>query len=306
MCKKLLDCLRNVLIVALLPTAILAEEVERQMPVTSERPRHQESAAQHQGETNRLDEIDSPLIPEGMTLKEVLEYSEGSPPSHFPAPLMDNESYLFTLLEQLEYRIPEGSGADVLGWEAQGWYGSDYHRFWWKSEGESIFEGSDEGESETDFLYSRLVSPFWSVQLGAQYANKWGSDSYDDRWSGVIGLQGLAPYRFELDNSLYISERADVTLSTEIEYDIRVTQRVVLQPRAELGFAAQDVSERSLGAGMTDAKIDLRLRYEIKRGFAPYIGTRYSVLVGETANLAEDERESTEDWLLLAGVRIAF
>ncbi len=298
--------LHSVLMLAILPIPILAEEVERRLPVTSERPLHQESAAQNQGETNRLYSIESPPIPEGMTLAEVLEYSEGPPPSNFPPPILDNEAYMFTLLEQLEYRIPEGSSPDILGWEAQGWYGPDYHRFWWKSEGESVFDGSDEGESETDILYSRLVSPFWSVQVGAQYANEWASDPYEDRWSGVLALQGLAPYKFEFDNSLYISERADVTLSTEIEYNIRITQRLVLQPRAELGFAAQDISERRLGAGITDANTDIRLRYEIRRGFAPYFGARYRFLVGETANLAEEEGDKTEKWLLLAGIRMAF
>lgn len=296
----------SVLVLALLPIAVLAEEIERRMPVTSERPLHQESAEQHQGKTSRLHEIEPPFIPEGMTLKEVLEYSEGPPPSHFPPAIMDNESYIFTLLEQLEYRIPEGSSEDILGWEAQGWFGPDYYRFWWKSEGESVFDGSESGESETDFLYSQLVSPFWNIQVGAQYANDWTTDSYQDRWSGVLALQGLAPYKFELDNSLYVSERADVTLSTEVEYDIRVTQRTVLQPRAEIGFAAQDISERKLGAGMTDANTDIRLRYELRRGLAPYIGARYRFLLGETANLAEEEGEKTEQWLLLTGVRVAF
>lgn len=277
------------------------------LPVASfaERTSHQEPTAQHNG-TDLLHEIESPVVPKGMTLEEVLKYSEGPPPPHFPPVIMDNEAYLFTLIEQLEYRIPDDASSDFLGWEAQGWYGPDYHRFWWKSEGESVFDGSEEGESENDFLYSRIVSPFWNAQVGAQYANEWTTNSYEDRWSGVLALQGLAPYKFELDNSLYISERADVTFTTEAEYNVRITQRFVLQPRAEMGFAAQDISDRRVGAGMTDANVDLRLRYEIKRGIAPYVGVRYRFLVAETADLAEADGDKTEQWLFLAGFRLAF
>ncbi len=182
---------------------------------------------------------------------------------------------MFTLFEQLEYRFATDDRRDRLGWDAQGWMGGDFNKFWWKNEGEALFDGADEGETETDLLYSRLITPFWNFQLGAQYANEWQPDNYEDRWSGVIALEGLAPYKFELDNSLYISEHGDLTFALEAEYDIRITQRLVLQPRAELSFAFQDIPERELGAGMTDVTLDLRLRYEIKREFAPYIGVRY-------------------------------
>ena len=139
-----------------------------------------------------------------------------------------------------------------------------------------------------------------------QYANEWRKDDYEDRWSGVIALQGLAPYKFELDNSLYISEDGDVTFEIEAEYNLRITQRLVLQPRAEMGFAFQDIPERSIGAGVTDVKLDLRLRYEIKREFAPYIGIRSQFLVGETDNIAEARGEDSEQLFFLAGFRFAF
>jgi copper resistance protein B len=210
-----------------------------------------------------------------MTMEEVFDFAESPPPSDFPEPLPDDKLYAFTLFEQLEYRVAtDDKTADHLGWEAQGWIGGDFNKFWWKNEGEAAFDGPDEGETETDLLYSRLITPFWDFQVGVQYANEWREDNYEDRWSGVIALQGLAPYKFELDNSLYISEDGDVTFVIEAEYDLRITQRLVLQPRAEMGFAFQDIPERSLGAGMTDVKLDLRLRYEIKREFAPYFGVR--------------------------------
>jgi copper resistance protein B len=279
---------------------------ESDMPSTADRPMHGESVAQHDESAPPAPEME-PAIPEGMTLEEVFDFAESPPPSDFPEPLSDEQLYAFTLFEQLEYRVAtDDKTADHLGWEAQGWIGGDFNKFWWKNEGEAVFDGPDEGESETDLLYSRLITPFWDFQVGVQYANEWREDNYKDRWSGVIALQGLAPYKFELDNSLYISEDADVTFEIEAEYDLRITQRLVLQPRAEMGFAFQDIPERGLGAGMTDVKLDLRLRYEIKREFALYVGVRSRFLVGETDSIAEASGEDSEQLFFLAGFRFAF
>jgi copper resistance protein B len=250
--------------------------------------------------------METPPLPASMTLDDVLDRAAQPPPQGFPKSIDDARWRAFTLFEQLEYRLDTGDTPDHWGWEAQGWIGGDFNKFWWKSEGEAVFDGPDEGETGNDFLYSRLITSFWNIQVGAQYANEWTTHKYHDRWSGVIALQGLAPYKFELDNSLYVSERGDVTFEVEAEYNIRITQRLVLQPRAELAFAAQDVRERDLGAGLTDAHLDLRLRYEIKREFAPYIGVRCRFLVGETHNIARAAGKDTEQLYFLAGVRFAF
>lgn len=283
----------------------LAQE-ESDIPGTADRPMHGESATQHDDSAPRAPKIE-PAITEGMTLEEVLDFAESPPPSDFPEPVPDDKLYAFTLFEQLEYRVAtDHKTADHLGWEVQGWIGGDFNKFWWKNEGKAVFDGSDEGEMETDLLYSRLITPFWDFQVGVQYANEWREDNNEDRWSGAIALQGLAPYKFEIDNSLYISEDGDITLEIEAEYDLRITQRLVLQPRAEMGFAFQDIPERSLGAGMTDVTLDLRLRYEIKREFAPYFGLRSRFLVGETDNIAEANGEDSEQLFFLAGFRFAF
>ena len=217
---------------------------ESDMSSTADRPLHGESAVQHDESAPRAPEIE-PAISAGMTLEEVFNFAESPPPRDFPEPVPDDKLYAFTLFEQLEYRVATDDGtADHLGWKAQGWIGGDFNKFWWKNEGEAVFDGSDEGEPETDLLYSRLIRPFWDFQVGVQYANDWHRDDYEDRWSGVIALQGLAPYKFELDNSLYISEDGDATFGIEAEYNLRITQRLVLQPRAEMGFAFQDIPER--------------------------------------------------------------
>ena len=273
-------------------------------PVTTDRPSHQESAHQHQD--GSLPDIEAPPLPEDMTLDSVLDYAAGPPPKDFPPVVPDDRLYFFTMFEKFEYRIAEDDDSDHFGWEAQGWVGGDFNKFWWKHEGVAVFDGPDTGETETDFLYSRLVTPFWNFQIGVQYANEWDTEDYKDRWSGVIAFQGLAPYKFELDNALYVSEDGDVTFTCEAEYDVRITQRLVLQPLTELHFAAQDISERDLGTGLTAANLDLRLRYEIWREFAPYIGLRYQFLVGETADIAEAAGAETRQLFFMVGCRFAF
>lgn len=244
-------------------------------------------------------------LPEGMTLEEVLEFAAGPPPAGFPDPVPDDAVYAFVLFDQLEYRFAGRNRPDELGWDVQGWVGGDYNRFWWKNEGESSFDGAAEGESETDLLYSRLISPFWSAQAGVQYASTWGDGGYGDRWSAVVALQGLAPYQFEVDASLYLSEAGDLTFEVEAEYGLRITQRLVLQPRAELALSFQEVPARRLGSGITSAELDLRLRYEIRRKFAPYVGVRWGFLLGGTADLAEAAGEPRDRRFVVAGVRLA-
>lgn len=275
------------------------------VPNTANLPSHQESAQQHQHGAPPSG-LDVPPLPEGMTLDEVLDYAASEPPAHFPEPAADDQLFGFALFDQFEFRLSDDHVPDQLGWEADVWFGGDIDKFWWKSEGELVSEGDHKGESENDFLYSRLVTPFWSIQTGVQYANEWTTDDYGDRWSYVLALQGLAPYQFEIDSSLYVSEEGDLTVEVEGEYDLRITQRLLLQPRAALGFAFQDISERNLGSGFTEAGLDLRLRYEIKREFAPYVGVGYRFLVGDTEDIAIRAGEETEHWLFLVGMRFAF
>lgn len=280
-----------------------AQHEDPESPTTAERPVHQKSAAQHEGPPPP--ELETPPLPEGMSLDEVLDRAAQTPPEDWPEPVPDERVYIFTFIEQLEYRVASDDAPDHLGWEAQGWVGGDLHKLWWKHEGEAMFEGRDRGESETDLLYSRLVTPFWNVQAGVQYAHEWGDDD-GDRVSAVIALQGLIPYKVEFDGSLFLSEDGDLTGEFEAEYDVRITQRLVAQPRLSLGGALDDVPERELASGLTDVAVDLRVRYEIRRELAPYLGIRYDTLLGDTEDRAERAGEDTEHLRWLAGLRFAF
>ena len=142
-----------------------------------------------------------PPLPAGMTLDEVLDAAAGEPPTEYHLPVMDSQIYDLLLVEQLEWRVDDG-GPDALGWDAPAWIGGDYHKLVVKAEGEAGFKGPDEGETETEWLYSYLVSPFWTAQAGVQYANEWEPDAYDDTWSLALAVQGLAPGLFEVDAML--------------------------------------------------------------------------------------------------------
>ncbi len=254
---------------------------------------------------HETEQPDPPPLPEGMSLEDVLDYSDNPPPIGFPPPVPDNEVFSFMLFEQLEYAVREEE-QDLVSWQAQGWAGLDYDKVWWKTEGSAGFDGTDEGEFDFDLLYSRLVTPFWSVQAGVQYSNEWESSEQSDLWSGVVALQGLAPGTVELDASFYLTEKADLRAEIELEYNLRVTQRLVLQPRIELGFAAQDVPKDLLGAGLTNSSLDLRLRYEFRREISPYVGVRYQFSSDKTARLVEAAGEKSEQLSFVAGIRVAF
>jgi copper resistance protein B len=246
-----------------------------------------------------------PLLPHGKTLDEVLEGAAKPPPAAFGKPIDDDPVLSFTQFELLEYRIAD-SGRDQFGWDAQGWIGSDRHKFWWKTEGDAVFDGPDEGDADLQLLYARPLSAFWYFQIGARMEESWEPDSTRETFAGVLGVQGIAPFQIDMEPTLFITDDGDVLPQLTASYYLYLTQRVVLQPRMELNASFQDIPESGVGAGLTDGRFDLRLLYEIRREFAPYVGVRYHALFGETAGIAEQEGREKHDWLFLVGARITF
>lgn len=202
------------------------------------------------------------------------------------------------MLERLEYRA--GGGNDAYLWDAQGWHGGDTDRIWLKSEGEGEVGGALE-HAEVQALWSRAIGPFFDLQLGARYDFEPRSRAYV-----AAGVQGLAPYMFEVDAAAFLSHKGDATARIEAEYDQRITQRLILQPRAELELSAQDVPELGIGAGLSSIEAGLRLRYEIAREFAPYVGVGWKRQIGSTADFARADGENADRLHLLLGVRAWF
>lgn len=203
------------------------------------------------------------------------------------------------ILEQLEVGFDDES--ETYAWHVQGWYGGDVHRFWWKSEGEGEFDNELE-HAELQLLYSRAVTPYFDLQTGVRQSFLDGVDRTDL----VLGVQGLAPYWFEVGAAAFVSTDGDVTARAEAEYDLRLTQKLILQPSAELNFAAQDIPDLDVGAGFTNANVGVRLRYEISRSFAPYVGVEWTSALGETRDIRESLGADIQSTRAVIGLRALF
>ena len=207
-------------------------------------------------------------------------------------------------LSQVMFNIAEAqfrNGRDGYRWDAEAWYGGDINRLWVKSEGEGEF-GRSIGSDEVQALYSRAIDPYFNLQAGVRY------DFRPDpsRVYAVVGFEGLAPGFFDVEGALYLSNKGELMAGFEGYYDQRITQRLILQPRAEINFAAQDSPEIGVGAGLSDAEIGLRLRYDIHREFAPYVGVQYSRAFGDTRRFLRAAGEDAGGWSLMTGIRAWF
>lgn len=203
------------------------------------------------------------------------------------------------LVDQLEAVI--GDGKDGYKWDAQGWYGGDIDRLWIKTEGESSFDKSPE-RVDLQALWSHALDPWWNLQAGIRQDFGAGPD----RTYAVVGVQGLAPYWFEVDGALFLSDKGDVNARIEAEYDQRLTNRLILQPAAELNFSAQDVPELGIGSGLSTAELGLRLRYQFVPEFAPYVGVQYERAFGGTADFRRAQDKKPGGWNFLIGIRSWF
>lgn len=207
--------------------------------------------------------------------------------------------YRFSI-DQLEVNLRDGR--DGFAWEdVQFWYGGDIDKLWLKSEGEGEFgEGLQRGEIQA--LWSHAVDPWFDLQAGARLDFGPGPE----RPHLVLGIQGLAPYWFEIDAAAFLSTKGDITARFEGEYDWRITQRLILQPRVEADLALQDVPELRIGSGISSAEAGLRLRYEIVPEFAPYVGLEYERAFGDTADFRRLAGDDAGGLSLVMGVRAWF
>lgn len=204
-------------------------------------------------------------------------------------------------LHQILFNLAEVQvrrGREGYRWDGEGWWGGDIDRFVVKSEGEAQF-GHGARVAEVQWLYSRAIGPYYDLQGGVR----------QDIGAGVrrtyvsIGVEGLAPYWFETEGTLFVSDKGDMLARAEAWYDQRITQRLVLQPRLELNLAAQDVPEQHIGKGLSTAELGLRLRYEIRREFAPYLGLSWDRKIGRTADYARRDGDGRGGAAAVFGVR---
>lgn len=227
-----------------------------------------------------------------------------APAAMQPARAMFHHEHGGETFSQVMFNLAEvqiRNGRDGYRWDGEGWFGGDYNRLVVKSEGEGTF-GKGVDAAEVQALYSRAIGPYFNLQAGVRH----DFQPSPTQTYATVGVEGLAPYQFETEAALFVSTRGDVLARAEGWYDERLTQRLILQPRVELNFAAQDVPRNRLGAGLTEADLGLRLRYEISRQFAPYVGISYEAKTGRTADFARADGDTPHATSLVLGIRTWF
>jgi copper resistance protein B len=213
-------------------------------------------------------------------------------------PVMDQGIYAHAIFNQLEGRW-NGSNTEFR-WQGQGWVGTDYDKLWIKSEGTLSKGAVDDGQDQ--FLYSRAITTYFDLQGGLRS----DIDSRPTRNWAAFGIQGLAPYFFDIEVTGFVSGEGHLAAKLEASYDVLLTQRLILQPQLELNLYSKADPVRLVGAGFSDIDTGLRLRYEFSRKFAPYIGVVYQGKFGQTANFARQAGESTGDFRFVFGLRTWF
>ena len=202
------------------------------------------------------------------------------------------------LLDQLEWRnTAEGN---AVAWDAEGWYGDDYNKVWVRLEGVRV--GSRTEDARADLLWDRTFARWWSIQVGARQDFGAGPG----RTWAAIGVEGLAPYWFNTEATFYVGEQGRTAVRLKTEYELLFTQRLILQPEGEANLYGKSDPARQLGSGLSDLEIGLRLRYEVRRQLAPYIGVVWSRQFGGTADRVRESGGDPSDVQLVAGVRAWF
>jgi copper resistance protein B len=202
------------------------------------------------------------------------------------------------LLDQLETRFRKGRDGYYVN--AEGWYGGDIDKLWLKSEIEGDY-GRSADQMEFQALWSHALDPWFNLQTGIRF-------DAEPRTRGrlVLGVEGLAPYWWEVNATAFVSDRGDVTARAEAEHDLRITQKLILQPRAELDFSLQDIANEKIGSGLSNAEFGARLRYEFVPNFAPYVGLVYERAIGRSARLVREDGKDPGGLQFTVGLRTWF
>ena len=212
--------------------------------------------------------------------------------------LADEHSFRSILIDNLE--VSRVNGETVAPYDIEAWYGRTYERAVLKAEGE--FEGGDLSEARTELLWGHAFAAYWDTQVGVRHDTGEGPNR---TWLAA-GIEGLAPYWFDLEVTAYVGESSRTALRVDASYDMLITQRLILEPSFEANFYGRNDPERALGSGLSDLSLGLRLRYEIRRELAPYVGLEWSNQYGGTEELTRAANGDPSDTRLTAGLRFWF
>jgi copper resistance protein B len=207
---------------------------------------------------------------------------------------MDDTS-AFSMLRFNSFEWRSADSEDSLSWDAQAWYGTDYNKLWLKSEGD---RAGGQTDARTEVLWDRIFARWWNVQAGVRHDLGEGTA----RTWAAFGVQGIAPYFFEVEATAYVGEAGRTALRFSGDYELLLTQRLILQSELELNVFGKNDPRNRIGSGVSDTELALRLRYEFRREFAPYVGVAWTQRYGNTADLARAARRDVSEVQWLAGV----
>jgi copper resistance protein B len=229
-------------------------------------------------------------------------------PGDWPAPVNDQAHRLFSLVDVLEYRPSTGGsqGQEDYRWDVEGWYGGDYNRLWFKSEGQKDTAFKADYDVDFQLLYGRFIQKYYDFQIGPRVETQTFRGRNVTRGLGVIGIEGLVPYNYEFESALFIDQTGAVSARLSLTKDMLLTQRLILQTRFETNAAVQRVERFTTGSGLNNLEFGVRLRYEIRREFAPYVGISLDNSFGETATLVRQEGGNPSQIRFVVGVRAWF
>jgi len=214
----------------------------------------------------------------------------------------DTSRFAKVMFDQLEWRnggVNEGRAA----WDAQAYYGGDYDKLWIKTEGKYVSQGrTGVHDANVEVLWDRVISTWWNVQAGGRQDFGTGQS----RTWAAIGIQGLAPQWFQTEASVFASDEGRTAARLKAQYEVLLTQRLVLQPFAEANFYGHSDPANEIGSGLSDLEVSVRLRYEVHRQFAPYVGVVWLRRFGGTADLVRAAGGEDSDLELTAGLRVWF
>jgi copper resistance protein B len=226
-------------------------------------------------------------------------YAEGLENGHMDGmDMADDAAHVRVLLDRVEqFHSSEGNGQAV---DAQAWVGGDLDKLWLKVDGER--SNGRLGATRTEALWNHAISTYWGLQAGVRHDF---GDGPGRTWAS-FGFQGLSPYWFDIQATGYVGQNGRTALRFEGEYDLLLTQRLVLQPDVKVSLYGKNDRDRELGAGLSDIDAGLRLRYEFSRKFAPYIGVVFNRKFANTARYARDAGNPVHETRAVAGLRIWF
>jgi copper resistance protein B len=213
------------------------------------------------------------------------------------AMMLEDPLSKLVLLDRLEWHDASG---DPLTWDLDAWIGRDLTKIWIRSEGERRADSTERAELEV--LWGKSFARWWDFLAGARYD---AQPSPEQSWA-AFGFRGTTPYRFEIEATTYLGEGGDSALRFEGQYDLLVTNRLVLKPLLELDWYGQSDAARGVGAGLSKGEMGLRLHYEFRREVAPYVGLTHVRKFGRTGDLAAAVGEDANDTRLVAGIRLWF